>query len=331
LPVDLFKRFVERLSDYQLGADRLVEAFGSFESGATADGLVTVERAGSALVRAIELTGDAEFSLRLGQDVKLTQFGALGFAVMSCETLRDALGLLIRYHPLMGMGLQWRLTKGERTTRLAPVLAGLQTDVLQAFMEANLSALAAAGRELLGRPLTSIVFHLSYPAPDHAQSYQKYIHAPTEFEQPDCEIALPNWLLDQSIRTGNPAGHAVFRAQCEEMLRTLSAREGVSASVRRIILQGGRSALDIEWVARELAYSERTLRRRLDDEGTSFRSICDEVRNLLSQNYLSSTQLTVSEIAELLDYAEPASFRRAFKRWNGVTPQTFRQGDEALD
>ena len=81
----------------------------------------------------------------------------------------------------------------------------------------------------------------------------------------------------------------------------------------------------INQVASMLYVSESTLRRRLKDESTNFRAICDEVRNVLACQYLSTTKLTVSEIANLLDYAETVSFRRAFVRWNGTTPSQYRQ------
>ena len=81
----------------------------------------------------------------------------------------------------------------------------------------------------------------------------------------------------------------------------------------------------INQVASMLHVSESTLRRRLKDESTNFRAICDEVRNVLACQYLCTTKLTVSEIANLLDYAETVSFRRAFVRWNGTTPSQYRQ------
>lgn len=82
---------------------------------------------------------------------------------------------------------------------------------------------------------------------------------------------------------------------------------------------------DIDQIARRLHVSERTLRRQLEAESTSFRSVLDEIRDLLAREYLVKTELTIAEIAHLLDYAETVSFRRAFVRWNGVTPNRYRQ------
>ena len=116
----------------------------------------------------------------------------------------------------------------------------------------------------------------------------------------------------------------IFQQQCEDLLRSLNRIENFSAAIRRILINAAGEFPDINQVANKLHVSESTLRRRLGNESTNFRAICDEVRNLLACEYLSTTKLTVAEIASLLDYSEPVSFRRAFVRWNGMTPSDFR-------
>jgi AraC-like DNA-binding protein len=109
------------------------------------------------------------------------------------------------------------------------------------------------------------------------------------------------------------------------MLRGLNSVEKTTAAVRQVLIQSAGDFLDIAQVAQSLHMSERTLRRRLQAESTSFRSTFEEIRDLLAREYLAETQLTVAEIAHLLDYSETVNFRRAFVRWNGVTPIGFRK------
>jgi len=319
--IDTIKLFAAALAPYGLRVDPIMAALA--QAGETLQGS---SRSALALLEAARLTNDPHFSLRLGDRVTLSDFGALGFAVMSCVNLREALDLLIRYHPLVGMGSEFSLTKEDRTTTLRARVPGATPDMRRVLIEAAFSSLAKAGCDLFGRPITEIDIRLSFPAPAYADQYVDCLYVPVEFDQAHCEIVFPNALLDKPIRTANPAGNVVFRQQCEDTLRTLNRVENVSARVRRVIMQAGRSDQDIARVARELAYSERTLRRRLAEEGTSFRGIQDEVRNILARNYLTQTQLTIADIADLLNYTEAASFRRAFKRLNGVTPQEFRNG-----
>jgi AraC-like DNA-binding protein len=77
-------------------------------------------------------------------------------------------------------------------------------------------------------------------------------------------------------------------------------------------------------IARTLAVSQRTLQRRLADEGTTYQAVLDDVRREMAERHLHDTALAIAEISFLLGYSEPAAFHRAFKRWHGVTPQTYR-------
>lgn len=87
---------------------------------------------------------------------------------------------------------------------------------------------------------------------------------------------------------------------------------------------------DMEAVASDLCLTPRTLRRRLDDEGTTFSAIRDEVRLALAEELLSMTELSIGEIAGRLGYADPTCFTNAFKGWkDGMTPLAWRRHVEA--
>jgi AraC-like DNA-binding protein len=98
-----------------------------------------------------------------------------------------------------------------------------------------------------------------------------------------------------------------------------------AAIVRRLLIHSAGMFLSISEAAEKLHVTERTLRRRLAAEGTDFRTIFDEIKNTLAQNYLRKTSLSVVEIADLLNYAEATNFHRAFQRWNSTTPADYRR------
>jgi len=77
-------------------------------------------------------------------------------------------------------------------------------------------------------------------------------------------------------------------------------------------------------IARQLGMSERTLHRRLAEDGASYQELLEEVRKAAASRYLDESPLAISEIAYLLGYSEPAAFHRAFKRWYATTPEHFR-------
>ena len=128
------------------------------------------------------------------------------------------------------------------------------------------------------------------------------------------------------MRHANPALHAACELAAREQLARVAQRSGVSGKVRELVTSQLRSGdTRMSSVAENLAMSVATLRRRLDEEGTSHTDILDEVRHELAKTYLREPRLAISEIAFMLGFAHVAAFYKAFRRWtNGGTPASFR-------
>jgi AraC-like DNA-binding protein len=111
---------------------------------------------------------------------------------------------------------------------------------------------------------------------------------------------------------------------------TCAARDRSAAAVRHMMVEHlGETTVTPEIVARALAVSQRTLSRRLADEGTSFRHILDDVRREFACALLHDRTLSVADVAFFLGYSEPAAFNRSFRRWTGQTPRAFRSSKMA--
>ena len=82
---------------------------------------------------------------------------------------------------------------------------------------------------------------------------------------------------------------------------------------------------DIDALAEKIGMSARTLRRRLKNEGSTFREVLKEIRYGLAREYLANTHLPMDEISLLLGYTEAGNFSHAFKRWSGLSPSLWRQ------
>ena len=279
------------------------------------------------LEAAVDLSGDPSLMIRLGQELGIKSYGSFGFALMSCANVRESIQLLLRYGQVLfrpswevhelkgGLILRAQITKG--TARQQQCIAELLS-----------STLFAVGRALYGgkveRSEGAKIF-FTHQQPLYSASYHQAFKTPITFDAEHNQVFLPSDVLDIPVRTADRAKHIVFQQQCEEMLRGLNAVEKTTVAVRQLLIQSAGDFLDIAQVASRLHMSERTLRRRLERESTNFRIIIDEVKNLLAREYLTKTQLIVADIAHLLDYAETVSFRRAFVRWNGVTPREYQQ------
>jgi AraC-like DNA-binding protein len=95
--------------------------------------------------------------------------------------------------------------------------------------------------------------------------------------------------------------------------------------VQKIMLSSPLGQLNEEGIAAELFINKRTLARRLKKEGTSFRELRDEILSQQAADYLIKDDLSIDAIAMLLNYHDGSNFRRAFKRWFGMSPDEFRK------
>lgn len=320
---DIFNQLLYELEKAGVTPDRLISQSRLQGYPASAQTVLAGPDSLVLLETAVELAEDPGLAIRLGQGVGIASYGAFGFALMSCANLRESTALLLRYGKVFfepnweshdhdgGLLLRLNLTVGTPTQQLL-------------VSELCFSQLSFVGRSLYRGQIEGAEIHFSFPKPPHSACYKPALNASVKFDCEHSQLFLPAQALDTPVRTANPSEHVVFHQQCEEMLRSLKSAEKTTAAVRRLLVQSAGDFLDIAQVAERLHISERTLRRRLEAESTSFRATVEEIRDLLAREYLAKTELTVADIAHLLDYAETVNFRRAFVRWNSVTPREYR-------
>ena len=278
------------------------------------------------LQAAVELSGNPCLLIRLGQELGIEVFGSFGFALMSCPSLRQSLELLFRYGHIL-FRPSWTAHEQDGGLLLRANLLTEDAAHQQLVAELSFSNLVTVERILHGTAVESadgVEMHFSYPKPSNYACYQAAFKAPMKFDCEYSQLVLPAQVIDTPVKTANRSAHVVFHQQCEEMLRGLNSAESTTAQVRNLLIQSAGDFPDIVQVAELMHISERTLRRRLEAESTSFRSTFEEIRDLLAREYLSDTELTVADIAHLLGYSETVNFRRAFLRWNGITPSEYR-------
>ena len=327
---DLFKQLLVELDSARITPEqlfshaRLQSAHGSSVNQVALEG----EEAFLLLETAVKLTGDPTLAIRLGQQIGIVSYGAFGFALMSCANLREAVALLLRYGQVFFQP-SWSSYEHEGGLLLRANIAWGNAAQRQLVTELIFSQFSTVGSTLYRSSVEGAEVRLSYSRPPYSASYKTVFPGPVTFDCEHTEVFLPARLLDTPVKTANRSEHVVFHQQCEVMLRGLNSVEKTTADVRQLLIQSAGDFLDIAQVAESLHVSERTLRRRLKNESTSFRATVEEVRDLLAREYLAETELTVADIAHLLDYSETVNFRRAFVRWNGVTPSKYRQQNMA--
>jgi AraC-like DNA-binding protein len=274
-------------------------------------------------------TKDEALMVKLGQRVDVTYFGSFGFALMSCSSFSEAIKLINRYQLLLGTGINLNVLSDSHnpqyTLRVSiSILSNLQKKLLT---ELIISQSIYLLRIITNNDKLKFTISFQHEGINNKELYESILKCNVKFNQLHNEISVPIDLSKEKLVSANSAVHIIYEEQCERLLRDLNKVENFSAATRRILLQAGDDLPDIKEVAFKLHMSESTLRRRLKEESSSYRIICDEVRDVLAKKYLISTNLTISDIAMLLNYSEAASFRRAFIRWNKVTPNDYRHSN----
>lgn len=273
----------------------------------------------------VAATGDPhDLGLQAGSRYHLTTYGIWGFALISSPTLRNALAVGLRYFDLTFAftALTSAEEDGELLLRLDS--AGVPAEVRRFVVARDTAALRTAQRELLG-PAPPLRVELALPAPPDLRPWRRTFGVRPVFDAPLTQVVLPAELLDLPLPQADEHTAAMAEQQCRDLLTRRQARVGLSGRVRDAVLRSPGAVPSVDGAAAALHLSARTLRRRLAEEGTSYRGLVDEVRETLAEELLRTGGLTVEEVARRLGYAETASFTHAFTRWKGVSPRRYAQ------
>lgn len=265
----------------------------------------------------------SEPGLALGCNLAPGPFSVLGYLLQSSPTLADALRAAQRYQRLVGEGGEVQLGEQEDELQLFyrplhPELPATRTRVL-----ALMACWAQMFQPLLDdfRLLRAQFVH---PQPEDLGPYQEVFACPLEFSAGAYGLVLPRALASAPLIQANPPLQALLRQHAEALLARLPSA-GLSARVVALLgEQLSRGEPDRAALARSLLLSERTLQRRLAEEGSNYQQLLNDTRRQLAEQYLGSGSLPAAEIALLLGYSEPSVFFRAFRQWTGLTPGEYR-------
>lgn len=263
--------------------------------------------------------------LELGDKININQFGMLGYAILSCANVRQALNLGLKYHVLVDPAFNFEVCEQEETTSIRLTSHIPVEEIYNLLSDIFLANFVSLGRYLTGLDIMPNEININRPKPEHFAIYQDYFPGcPINWDQPRTEIIIDSSLLDAPTTLADEATAKMAESQCADILSRMGPKEGIVIKVRRILLSNPGHFPPIETVASQLATSTRTLSRSLQEVSTSYQKILDEVRKEMAIEYLKTSSLPIEEIAALIGYNDPSNFRKAFKRWTGQTPSYYR-------
>ena len=200
----------------------------------------------------------------------------------------------------------------------------IEQSLIDLYLDRDLCAAVVAFREILGMPFLPEQVCLSHDGHGRQATYREYFGCGVEFSATCGKLVFSSDVLDKPLPQSDPSASGHFQQQCQMLIAKLTTQGRFVDDVRRLMLARPGFFPDIDYVAEKLGMSSRTLRRRLKEEGASFRELLDEVRYGLAREYLETTRLPMEEIATLLGFTESGNFSHAFRRWSGGSPRDWR-------
>lgn len=275
----------------------------------------------------------AELGFLMGRYTNVLTLGRLGMAMGVAPNLRAALRVVETYTRLHTSYTRVKLGSTLEGLLLTVIFSGVPEELELAHAQAGLMLLQNFAEEVHGRPLQGIRFQFAHGEPEDGNRYREEFHGEIEFDSEAHGILFPTAALDEPSPYYDVESWRDLQLELAQLLNT--ARQSESQAYTRHVGAYLRSCEpplpELAEVAVRLNVSERTLNRRLRQEGSSFRELRLELLQTWARRYLSRTEYSVEAIASLLGYQDAANFRRAFKKRQGCTPVDYRSRHPETD
>ena len=254
--------------------------------------------------------------------------GAMRLLLLSSDTLRLAVDRVQRYQRYWNEGEHYEIEELQRRVVVRYRSWGPPRPAHVQLAEKTVAQTLAFVR-VVARGLKPLAVSFPHGRRPGDEELGRLLGCEPKFGRDAAEIVLPANVLDARLPTADAVLFRVLDHQLAERLKEVTIASPFPDRVRKVIVDYlHRERLSMQTVARILDCSERTLHRRLTDDGTTFRGLVDEARRSRAVALLESGA-AVRELAAVLGYAEETAFYRAFKRWTGTTPEIWRSTQPA--
>tara|TARA_B100001105_G_scaffold252810_1_gene245128 strand:- start:5 stop:1042 length:1038 start_codon:yes stop_codon:yes gene_type:complete len=274
---------------------------------------------------AIRYTRNPAIGLTMGSCSQLSHLGLAGMTAQCAPTLEEAFATLVEFELLGSQNYRGHSSFEPPALRFYSISPYNMFNLF--VVDSALAARAHAGRVLTGGQARLREVHIEFPAPPYAARYDEVFGCPVHFEQQHNQLVWEPRSLSLPLTQSAAGTYAHLRELCSQQLRELTRHRGLRERVESLVaprLDGQPPALPA--VAEHLGMTAWTLRRRLHHEAhTTYQQILDEMRRDLAISYIRDTELALGEVAYLLGFSSPEALQRAFKRWTGSPPGSYRK------
>lgn len=275
------------------------------------------------LTNAVRLTRDPGIGYQLGLHSTVTWHGLLGYGLMSCATLREALELWAGFLDLRTTTFAMQLSQRNGFAELHIHDLAPRAPMRICAVDRMLTMTTRLCEQLTQQLLPNMEIWHKDGEPLHYVRYRKRLVA-TRFGTGLCQIRFPAEDMDIPLAHANASTYRHIRAQCERERARLRRSDDLVVRIMDLLQRQEGSYPGIEEAAGTLCMSSRTLKRKLHRLGLNFRSLVDDARKDAVLREVLNPTLRFDEIAVRMGYSDPANLTRAFRRWTGESPSQYR-------
>lgn len=273
----------------------------------------------------MQQTQDEFLGFGQGRKSKPGTFSMMAHAVINCPNLGAAIERGIRFYDLFELSMSTRVERDGETALLV-VEADERLDFREIIIEASLFIWLRFMSWLVGKAIEPTEVMLDYADNQEGEAQRFLLDCPIHYQQPRNQIRFRADVLDLPLVQNELSLSRFLKDTLKQLFTGDLHNVGLPAQIRGIISeQYGNSFPDFSEICSRLEMTPQTLRRRLKEANTSYQEIKDAIRKDASVYYLSKPELSIDEIALLMGFSEASSFHRAFKKWTGKTPSSFRK------
>lgn len=264
-----------------------------------------------------------DLGFRVGLRYHYGVFGVWGLALICSENLQQAMMVAQEFieltHSFAGLSMS---VTGE--TAIIEVCAEYPQGPVRDFvLERDLIITLTVAAEAAGRRMPLRGLYMPIPRPEHGHELERLVDCNVYWDSDKCCAIMPLAALRQPLPQANAITWSACVRQCRDLVTQQQGGQSFEQQVKAAIADTHFSG--IQAVCERLNIAERTLRRRLQNDGQTFRGLQQTLRLQLAEQYLADAGITLEQIADRLGYSESANFSHAFKRWSGQTPGEFRR------
>jgi len=290
---------------------------------------IATEKLADLLEYCVQQLGRKDVAILVAQQFRPSMFHVLGYAMMSSNTLHDALARIVQYKRVVSDACNLELIEKDNTLILELTLmtyADTGRPVMNKTMcETFIAVLVQLSRELVSHELNPLAIYFSQPKEVGDDYLNDFFNVPVEFSHSKPAIVFDLGQAKTQLIGGNPLVTQAHEKMLDDFLSRIDKSDltyVIKNKIYEALPLGAPSQVDI---ASQLGMSLRNLQRKLQEQGTNYKDILEQTRRKLTLEYMQQSHLSISEIGYLVGFSSVGNFNRAFKRWTQKTPSEHRQ------